>query len=54
MLMPVAVMVARSVGRYIPGDEDTIAMSCELDVDRAEIRVVREVQMDTQLKHCIL
>jgi hypothetical protein len=54
MLMPIAVIVAHSVERYIPGNEDTIAMPCELDVDRGEIRVVREVQMDTQLKHCIL
>ena len=53
MLMPIAVIVAPNVGRYIPGDEETIAMPCELDVGRSEIRVVREVQMDAQLKHCI-
>ena len=54
MLMPIAVIVASNVGRYIPGDEETIAMPCELDVGRGEIRVVREGQMDAQLKHCIL
>jgi len=54
MLMPIAVIVAPNVGRYIPGDEETIPMPCELDVGCGKIRVVREVQMDTQLKHCIL
>jgi hypothetical protein len=52
--MSIAVMVAPNVGRYIPGDEETIFMPCELNVGRGEIRVVREVQMDTQLKRCIL
>ena len=29
-------------------------MACELDVGRGEIRVVREIHMDTQLKDSIL
>jgi hypothetical protein len=53
MLLPIAVIVAPNVGRYIPGDK-TIPMPCDLDVRRGEIHIVREVQMDTQLKHCVL
>ena len=53
--MPIAIIVAPHVERYTPRDEETIPMLCELDVGRGEIlRCVREVQMDTQLKHCIL
>jgi hypothetical protein len=54
MLMAIAIISAPSVGRYVPGDEETVPMPCEFDVGCGEIRVVWEVQMDTQLKNCIL
>ena len=55
--MPMAVIVSPHVWRYISRDKETFSVRCELNVGLGEIRgvrCVREVQMHTQLKHCIL